>query len=140
MATTTMPSINVTGTCKGNRTMTQHPDGPAIEFFKRGTVEMLPLDDGDHHSLYRDIAVVSKEGPLTAGIWQLTGQGDYHYEFGYDECIWVFDGHVVVRDADGVEYLGERGDLFIFRAPVSATFLAGSDALLLCGSNSRIWL
>jgi hypothetical protein len=37
-------------------------------------------------------------------------------------------------------YHGERGDLFIFRAPVTATFLAESDALLFYGSNSRIWL
>ena len=52
--------------------MSQRPDGPAIEFFKRGSVEPSALDEGSHHSLYRDIAVVSELGPLTAGIWQLT--------------------------------------------------------------------
>ncbi len=106
-------------------------EAPGITLLKAGTLGLHELEDRmgipGLRSQIADIPVSLGELPLTAGRFAMQKSVDFPYVYTYLEVKVVVTGKIIVRDEAGTRYVGEPGDIFIFRPTTTVIFDKESD-------------
>lgn len=104
---------------------------PGITLLKAGTLTLHELEDRvgipGLRSQIADVPVCMDELPITAGRFAMQESVDFPYMYTYTEVKVVVSGKIIVRDEAGTRYVGEPGDVFIFRPGTLVVFDKESD-------------
>jgi len=104
---------------------------PGIQLLKQGQAALVDLEASYQCpgliSSILDIPVSSAKAELTIGRFEMRPSVDFPFFYEYLEVKTIVTGKIVVKDEDGVKYIAEPGDIFIFTPPHLVMFCAESD-------------
>lgn len=106
-------------------------DQPGIKLLKSGTAQLVNLEKSYQCpgliSSILDFPVTNQKAELTVGRFEMRPSVDFPFFYEYLEVKTIVTGKIVVKDEDGVKYVAEPGDVYIFTPPTLVMFCAESD-------------
>ena len=104
---------------------------PGIQLLKHGQADLVDLEASYQCpgliSRILDMPVSSAKAELTLGRFEMRPSVDFPFFYEYLEIKTIVTGKIVVKDEEGMKYVAEPGDVFIFTPPHLVMFCAESD-------------
>jgi ethanolamine utilization protein EutQ (cupin superfamily) len=104
---------------------------PGVQLIKAGTYEKKELNGllgiPALKSQIIDVPICSNENALTMGYFSMQPSEDFEFTYTYLEVKVIINGKIVVRDGEGIKYVGEAGDVLIFTPETTVIFDKESD-------------
>ncbi|WP_209124932.1 hypothetical protein [Alkalihalobacillus sp. BA299] len=104
---------------------------PGMQLIKKGSPEMKELNGllgiPALKSQIMDVPVTDKLDALSMGRFAMQPSEDFEFEYTFLEIKIVISGKIIVRDDQGVKYVAEPGDVYIFTPTTTVVFDGESD-------------
>ncbi|MBM7570191.1 cupin domain-containing protein [Aquibacillus albus] len=104
---------------------------PGVQLIKKGTYQMVELDERlgipGLKSQIIDVPVTDKKDAYQMGYFSMQPGEGFEFTYTYLEIKVIVSGKIIVRDDQGIKYVSEPGDVFVFTPETTVYFDGESD-------------